>query len=482
MARVHWVDWLVVAILLALVLGIGVLSTVIVQRRTRERHGADAFFLASRATTWWVVGASIFASNIGTENFIGQSGGAAASGMAIGLYEWTASYLLVLLGWFFAPVYLGCLLTTIPEYAELRFNPACRVVLVTVSLISYIITKLAGALFSSTVVLKVVFGWSMWESVPIILVLAGLYEIGGGLLADMLTDTVQMMVFTAGGLVGLGISLSRVGGMSSIRHIMVDVASKPYFTHSLRSPEDKAYPWPGMFIGQMISSTWYWCVDQELTQRVLASKGINTARTGCLLAGFLKIIPVFVIVIPGMAARALHEACLAVQDGRATAEEVPFREEWCDVRLDEGSESNKAYPELVLREFPRGLVGLMIASFLMAVLSSLDSVFNSAATMWTHDVHRRFINPRATQLQLVRMGRLVTAVIVGLGVAWMPVIEGQQRQLYQVTQSAQTHVAPSLATVMIIGFIWKRANGCGGLAGMLVGTVLGLVRLGLSFS
>ncbi|GMH41065.1 hypothetical protein BSKO_08975 [Bryopsis sp. KO-2023] len=459
-------DYVIVAISLVVVFGIGLYSTL------QKRKGTESvgFFLAGRSMPWWIVAASLFASNIGTEHFVGQAGAAAAGGIAVGLYEWTAGYLLLVLGWVFAPVYLKCQLTSIPEYLEGRYNKHCRFLFVVITMLAYILSKIGASLYAGAILVKVVTGLNLWASAPIIIVATALYTVSGGLTAVMLTDTVQMVIFVFGGLVGTLVSLKLVGGVSGLFSIFRKT-DLDYMTHLIHPLNDRDFPWLGMLVGQPFSSLWYWCIDQEMAQRVLSAKNLDHAQIGAATAGFFKILPVFITVIPGMVARALFELCES--DGSFP--------EWCADKtrpLSDDNAANEAYPLLVVRQFPVGVKGIMVASFLAAMMSSLSSVFNSASTVFTYDVYQRFWYPNgdAPPHKLVLVGRGTTVALTLVTFLWLPMIDNSSRGLYLVAQNAMTHLAPALVSIFLLALFWRRANGEGAFSGFVLGSLLGIMR------
>eukprot|EP00736_Rhodelphis_marinus_P009184 Rmarinus@m.24504 len=464
-ATLHVADVVVLVLSLLAVFLIGLVVTY-----RKKNSSADDFFLSGRTMAWWAVGASLFASNIGTEHFVGQAGAAAASGMAVGLFEWTAALLLIMLGWIFTPVYLRMNLSTVPEYFETRFSPACRCILTGLSLFAYIVTKISSSLFAGAIVLDVVLGWSMWTSVPLIIIATGMYTIGGGLEAVIYTDALQTLIFLVGGIIGMFIALDRVGYQSGLE-TKLERNGLDYFMHMIRAPTDIEYPATAMFTGQVISSVWYWCIDQVIVQRVLSARSLSEARVGVVFAGYLKILPVFMIVFPGMAARAMFEECKAGRDGF---------DDWCETELDDSDEADKAYPYLVIKEFPAGVVGLMLAAMFAAMMSSLSSVFNSASAVFTMDIYKRFLHRDAPEQQLVHVGRLATFVMIVLSLLWLPVIDLQPGQMYIITMSAQSHIYPPIAMVFLLGFFWRRVNAEGALAGIIGGSGFSLIRFAIS--
>ncbi|MBI3951953.1 MAG: sodium/solute symporter [Acidobacteria bacterium] len=410
----------------------------------RGRTTTD-YFLASRNAAWWAIGASLFSSNIGSEHFIGLAGSGAASGMAVGHFEWLASLILLILGWVFIPFYLRSNVYTMPEFLERRYNAACRAYLAGVSLIAYIFTKIAVAIFAGALVLEAVLGWNMWKSALALIIATGVYTVAGGLAAVIYTEVIQTVILILGAITLMFLGLGQVGGFSGL-----EARVPEGFFHMMKPVDHPNFPWTGIFFGAPILGIWYWCTDQVIVQRVLAAKDEGQAKAGAVLAGFLKILPVFMLVVPGMIARALYP-------GEMTAN------------------SNAAFPTLVVRLMPAGLVGVMVAAMLAALMSSLSAVFNSSSTIFTIDFYHK-MRPSASERELVHVGRLATIIIVVLGLLWIPFMKYISNQLYVYLQSVQAYISPPIAAVFLIGVFWKRANGPGALASLLTGFVLGAAR------
>ena len=410
----------------------------------RGKSTAD-YFLASRDATWWAIGASLFSANIGSEHFIGLAGSGAASGLAVGHFEWLASLIILVLGWVFVPFYLRSRVYTMPEFLERRYNRACRVYLAGISLVAYVFTKIAVGLFAGALLLQAVLGWSMWKSAIALVVATGIYTVAGGLAAVIYTEVMQTVVLIVGALTLTFIGLARVGGMGGLE------AQVPEgFFHMMKPPSHPDFPWTGIFLGAPILGIWYWCTDQVIVQRALAATDEGNAKAGAILAGFLKILPVFMLVLPGLVARALYPQEMA-------------------------ADSNAAFPLLVVRLMPRGLVGLMIAAMLAALMSSLSAVFNSSSTIFTMDFYRH-VRSGAGERELVNVGRAATVIMVGLGLLWIPFMSHISNQLWVYLQSVQAYIAPPIAAAFLLGVAWKRANGPGALAALLTGFVLGTAR------
>jgi solute:Na+ symporter, SSS family len=438
------VDLVIIGLYFALVFGIGFYFA------RRERTSED-YFLASRNIGWFAIGASLFVSNISTEHFIGLAGSGASSGLAVGHFEWLASLILLLLGWVFVPFYLRSNVFTMPEFLERRFNRSCATYLASISVIAYIFTKISVHLYAAAIVLKGVLGWNTMTAAIILIVATGIYTIAGGLSAVIYTDLVQTLILLAGAVALTWIGLEKVGGFAGLR-----AALPARYFHMMRPASDGEFPWTGIFFGAPILGIWYWCTDQVIVQRVLSARDEGHAKAGTIFAGFLKLLPVFVLVIPGLIAFALYPQLFPVVDGKVT-------------------NGNFAYPALIVNLLPTGLVGLMIAALLAALMGAMSSVFNSTSTMVTLDFYKK-LRPNATEPQLVSFGRMATGVMVVLGVLWVPFIDKLSSQLWIYLQSVQAYISPPIAVCFIFGILWPRLNGQGAISSLLVGFVLGAVR------
>jgi SSS family solute:Na+ symporter len=416
----------------------------------KERTSED-YFLASRHVGWFAIGASLFVSNISTEHFIGLAGSGATSGLAVGHFEWLACLILLILGWVFVPFYLRSNVFTMPEFLERRFNRQCSIYLASISILAYIFTKISVHLYAAAIVLERVVGWNPMTAAILLVVATGVYTVAGGLAAVIYTDLVQTLILLAGAIALTVIGLDKVGGFEALR-----AAVPPDYFHMIKPMTDPEFPWTGIFLGAPILGIWYWCTDQVIVQRVLSAKDEGHAKAGTIFAGFLKVLPVFVLVLPGLIAFALYPDLFKVVDGHVTNGDI-------------------AYPTLIVNLLPTGLVGLMIAALLAALMGAMSSVFNSASTMVTLDFYKR-LRPQASERQLVNFGRVATGVMVVLGILWVPFIHLLSSQLYIYLQSVQAYVSPPIAVCFILGILWPRLNGQGAISSLLVGFVLGTIR------
>jgi len=442
MTRLAALDIFVIAVYLLGSLSVGYWTM------RRGKRGSAEYFLAGRDGGLLAIGASLFATNIGSEHLVGLAGTGASSGLAVGQFEWLACLILLLLGWLFAPFYMRSGVFTMPEFLERRYNAAARWYLTIVSIIAYVLTKISVTLFAGAVIVHALTGWGMGICAAAIVVATGLYTVTGGLRAVIYTEVLQTVVLIGGSAFLTLLGLRAVGGWSGLE------ARVPAHFFSMWKPADHPdFPWTGIVFGAPILGIWYWCTDQYIVQRVLAARNGAEARHGTILAGFLKLLPVFIFVLPGVIARALYP-------------EV------------QGPAADQAYPILVTRLLPLGLRGVVVAALLAAVMSSLASVFNSCSTLVTWDVYRK-LRPQASEGQLVAVGRAATAVLVVLGLLWIPFMKYISSQLYLYLQSVQAYIAPPIAACFLLGLFVRRLNGAGAVASLLTGFALGAMRLAL---
>jgi len=417
----------------------------------KERTSAD-YFLASRNVGWFAIGASLFVSNISTGHFIGLAGSGASSGLAVGSFEWLACLILVLVPWVFVRFYLRSNVFTMPEFLERRFSRSCAVYLAGISILAYVFTKISVHLYAAAIVLERVVGWSPLTAAVILVIATGIYTIAGGLAAVIYTDLVQTLILIFGAIILTVIGLHQVGGFEGLR-----AALPASYFHMVKPAGDSDFPWTGIFFGAPILGIWYWCTDQVIVQRVLSAKDEGHAKAATIFAGFLKILPVFMLVLPGLIAVAL------------------FRDLFKFGPNGEVLNGDIAYPSLIINLLPTGLVGVMIAALLAALMGAMSAVFNSASTLVTLDFYKK-IKPDASERQLVGFGRIMTGVMVVLGLAWVPFIHLISSQLYIYLQSVQGYISPPIAACFILGILWPRLNAQGAISSLLTGFVMGAAR------
>ncbi|HAX95097.1 MAG TPA: Na+/glucose cotransporter [Prolixibacteraceae bacterium] len=455
-------DWIVLGLFV-----LGLIGIVVWVLRQKEENTSD-YFLAGRDATWLAIGASIFASNIGSEHLVGLAGTGAESGMAMAHWE-MHGWVILILGWFFVPFYARSGVFTMPEFLERRYNAGARSFLSIISLVSYVLTKVAVTVYAGGVVFKDVFniesinfmGYNIdffWISAIGLVVITGLYTTFGGMKAVLWTSVLQTPILLIGSFAVLIIGLVKVGGWTELLEVC-RANTTPLgddMTSLMRSAKDPEYPWTGIILGSAIIGFWYWCTDQFIVQRVLSGRNIKHARRGAIFGAYLKLTPVFIFLIPGMIAYALN------QKGIITL-----------------SSNDAAFSTLVKELLPIGFKGIVVGGILAALMSSLASLFNSSAMLFTIDFYQKY-RPNADEKHYVRVGRIATAVIVVLGILWIPVMKGMGKVLYEYLQDVQSLLAPGIAAVFLLGVISKKTTPAAGFYGLLIGFTLGMARLGLS--
>jgi SSS family solute:Na+ symporter len=480
-----FLDWAIIIGYLGLVLGLAMWVFV------RRKDTPEDYFLADRNLGWFIVGASIFASNIGSEHLVGLAGSGATDGVALAHYELHAWCLLVL-GWVFVPFYMRSRVYTMPEFLEKRFSPAARWVLSLISLVGYVLTKIAVGIFAGGIVfatllpeMQMQIGGltlnSFWLGSVAVILLTGLYTVAGGMRAVAYTEALQTLILVFGSAVLTWFGLQELGGWDGFRASLdpdmfnlwkplipagMDGTWSPVIeTDRIAWYFNGQYPWLGMLFCAPIIGLWYWTTDQYIVQRALGARNETQARRGSIFAGMLKLLPVFIFIIPGMIALALaqtgnYEGLNQIVDANGNV--VP-------------GEAQAAFPLLVMSIMPVGLRGIVVAGLLAALMSSLAGVFNASSTLFTMDFYTK-LKPQASQHQLVWIGRLATATMVVIGLLWIPVIQGA-RGLYEYLQGVQSYLAPPIFAVFFLGVFNKRLNAKGCLAALIIGFALGVFRL-----
>eukprot|EP00096_Caligus_rogercresseyi_P015088 TRINITY_DN7542_c0_g1_i1.p1 TRINITY_DN7542_c0_g1~~TRINITY_DN7542_c0_g1_i1.p1 ORF type:complete len:648 (-),score=58.65 TRINITY_DN7542_c0_g1_i1:160-2103(-) len=485
-SNLHWADVLVIVLYFVQVISVGIWASCRSKGST-----VSGYFLASRTMHWIPVGASLFASNIGSGHFIGLAGSGAKNGIITGAYELNSLVVLIILGWFFVPVYTSSRVVTMPEYMSKRFGgQRIRIFLSFQALLLYIFTKISADLYAGSIFIKESLGWTgdkgFYLSVAVLLIIACVFTIAGGLSAVIWTDFVQTILMLVGSIYLMILSFQKVGGYEDLltKYSTAEAdanyssyktvgntsvscgAIDPNFMHFFRPVTDGTIPWTG-YVGITISSIWYWCADQVIVQRTLSAKNISHAKAGCLLAGYIKLLPLFLLIFPGMAARVLFQNEIGCSDPDVC-------EAICSER---GGCSNIAFIRLVLYLMPNGARGMMIAVMLAALMSSLTSIFNSASTIFTIDIWNRF-RTNCSEIEQVIVGRCFVLVLVLISVLWMPLISFiGNAQLFVYIQAISAYLAPQVTAMFLLAILWKRMTESGAFWGLIVGFVVGMLRL-----
>lgn len=484
MAVLQTLDWLVIAGYFAIVLG---LAWWVMKKQ--QKTSTD-YFLAGRHLGWFVVGASIFASNIGSEHLVGLAGSGATDGVAMAHYELHA-WCLLILGWVMVPFYMRSKVFTMPEFLERRFNPRARTVLSAISLVAYVLTKIAVGVFAGGVVFAVLLPEinflgmdSFWIGSILVIVITGLYTVVGGMTAVAYTEALQTIILIIGSALVTFFGLNALGGWDELRAIVGSEMFNlwkplvPAGVEGTWAPVKEVgrmawyfndnYPWIGMLFCAPIIGLWYWTTDQYIVQRTLSAPNETEARRGSIAAAFFKLLPVFIFIIPGIICYAL-----------AVSGKVPVLQSHLigpDGKIIRDN-AQQAFPLMVAHILPVGVRGMVVAGLLAALMSSLAGVFNACSTLFTIDFYQR-LKPNVSQEKLVWVGRVATAVMVLIGLLWLPVIRGG-KGLYDYLQGVQAYLAPPIFVVFFAGVFHKRLNAKGALAALYTGFALGLIRLAI---
>ncbi|XP_071951939.1 sodium/mannose cotransporter SLC5A10-like [Antedon mediterranea] len=473
-------DIIVLVIYFACVLSVGIASLFHSSRSTSKEY-----FLAGNSMFWLPVGASLFASNIGSEHFIGLAGSGAASGIAVAAFELNALFLLQCLSWIFLPVYMAAGVYTMPEYLSKRYGGhRLQAYVAVLSLLWYILTKISVDLYAGALFINVAFGWNIYASIAILLVIISIFTIAGGLAAVIYTDTLQAFIMFIGAVILAAISFNEIGGYQNLEPLYATAVPndtlynnnscglpREDYWHIFRDPWDSDMPWLGFFIGALPSSLQYWAMDQVIVQRALSAKNLSNGKGATLFAGYLKILPMFVIVMPGMISRILFADQVACVDPDVCYK-VCGNSESC---------SNIAYPLMVVELLPSGLTGLMLAVMLCALVSSLTSIFNSSSTIFTLDIWRK-LRPYCTQKEQGIVGRLFIVLMVIISILLIPLVESSNNgELFYYIQKISIYLQPPLTVIFCLGIFWERATEAGAFYALIGAHLVSLIRIILEF-
>ena len=437
------IDFLIILLYLLATVGIGIYYS------RRSDNNTQEYFLAGKSIGWFAVGLTIFSTNISSEHFIGLAGSGSSRGLAVGQFELMAIFILILLGWILAPIYYKSGVMTMPEFLEKRFDKRIRKIFAVLSIGIYLFTKISVTLFAGGILFYKIFGLNIYTSAIVIVLLTGIYTLIGGAKSVIKTNVFQSFVLILGALILTIFGLKEIGGFSGLTNGL----SEEYFC-MFKPISDPDFPWTGILFGAPIIAFWYWCTDQYIIQKLFSAKSLNDARRGSLFAALLKVLPIFILVFPGLIAAVLYP----------------------EIKGDE------AYPALLAGTLlPIGIKGFVLAGVLAAVMSSLSSVFNVAATLYTNDIYK----PRhkdASENKLVLVGRLATTFLIFLAILCVPLVRQIDSQVYLYLQSVQAYLGPPIAALFITGLLFKRINAKGALWGLIIGELLGIIRLILDFT
>lgn len=446
MKTLDTLDWITISLYFLVLLGIAVWVI------RRKKENTEDYFLAGRNIGWFVVGASIFASNIGSEHVVGLAGTGASNKLPLLIYEIHA-WIVLMLGWLFLPFYARAGVFTMPEFLEKRFDARSRWILSVFSIVAYVLTKISVTIYAGGVVVSALLGIDFWTGAIATVVLTGIYTVLGGMRAVVYTEALQAIILVIGAATLTIIGLDHVGGWNSMRETVT-----PEYLNMWRSLSDPDYPWLPLVITSTIVGIWYWCTDQYIVQRALTASSLKEGRRGTIFGALLKLMPVFLFLIPGVIALTLK---------------MRGELEW--------DTPDQAFPVLMSNLLPSGLRGLVAAGLLAALMSSLASVFNSCSTLFTVDIYKK-LRPNTPEKKLVRTGQIATGIVVLIGIVWIPIMANISGTLYEYLQSVQSYIAPPIAAVFLLGIFYKRINGQGAFVTLISGFVIGAIRIALELA
>lgn len=440
-------DWIILVLFLSALIGI------VLWVLKHKKDDTSDYFLSGRSETWLAVGAAIFAANIGSEHLVGLAGTGAKSGMAMAHWE-IQGWMILVLGWLFVPFYAHSKVFTMPEFLQRRYTKNTSSFLSIITLISYVLTKVSVTAFTGGIFLEAVLGINFWTAAIGLVLLTGIFTVMGGMKGIMLVSVIQTPILLVGAILILVLALIKVGGWDVVMdYLKTNQLDGTPIVHLIRPASDPQFPWTGTIFASMIIGFWYWCTDQHIVQRALAAQNLKQARRGSIFAGYLKLLPVFLFLVPGILASVLRQKGV-----------VSF------------TDDNYAYGSLVSKFLPMGIKGVVVVGFIAALMTSLAAHFNSSATLFTIDFYKNY-RPNASEHRLVWVGRIATIVVVVLGMVWIPIMKGMSSVLYEYIQKVQSLIAPAIAAVFLMGVFNRKITPKAGEYGLIIGFLLGMFYL-----
>lgn len=447
------IDLIIIALYLTGIVGLGV--WVGLRGRRAPDASADSYFLAGGRLKWPVIGLALFSTNISTIHLVALAQEGFINGLAYGNFEWMAAFTLIVLSLFFVPFYIRAKVATLPDFLEKRYNRTCRDLLAIISVFSAIFIHIGFSLYTGGIVVQGMFGIDFRISIVVICVLIGIYTILGGLAAVMITEAVETVVLLLGAVIITVIAWITLGGWSElVAHV------DPVQLTVLRPAGDSSgLPWYAVLLGYPVLGIWYWCADQTIVQRVLSAKDENHARIGPLFAGFIKILPVFLFVLPGLMCYALVQKGTLDIAGMAHVDGIP--------------DTQDTYAFMIRELLPVGLRGVITAALLAALMGTVSGAINSVSTLVSYDLVKRW-RPNTSQRALVRIGRLTAFLTMGAAIVWSLQL-GRFESIFQGISALIAYIAPPITTVFLWGVFWRRASGRAAATTLILGSVLGFV-------
>lgn len=456
-----------IVIIIAYVVGIVLIGCFAGKLSRKKNHGsgeAQDYFLAGGTLKWPVIGLALFATNISTVHLVSLAQAGFDTGLLNGNFEWMAGFTLVLLALFFAPFFIRSKVATLPDFLEKRYNRASRDILSILSIASAILVHIGFALYTGAVVLNGMFGLDIVASVIGIAILTGIYTVIGGLMAVVLTESIQTIILLVGAIVITLIAYLKLGSWEALVNNVEPI--KLSMLHTTEEAKAVAggkpgLPWYAVLLGYPVLGIWYWCTDQTIVQRVLGAKDENHARVGALFAGFIKILPVFIFVLPGLMCAALIQSGQLDIAGMST-------------KADGSPDSGDTYAFMIRELLPVGVKGIVAAALLSALMSTVSGALNSISTLTAYDLFKRF-KPGSSDRQLVTVGRIAALIAMVLAIVWSIVLpQFDKGGLFNAMVSVIVNIAPPISAVFLWGVFWKRASGTAAVWTLVIGAILGI--------
>lgn len=443
------VDLIIIISYLLLIIFVGVYTSI----RQKNQNSSEGFFLAGRSLNWVLIGASLFAANISTIHMVGLAAQGFKDGIVWGNFEWMAAFLLIVLGLVFAPFYFKSKISTLPEFLEKRYSPAARSFLAFMAIVSALFMHIGVSLYAGAVVFENFFGIDMWASILVISLVTIVYTVLGGLKAVVVTETIQTVILIVGATIMSGMAFYHLSDFGITSFDELKNALKPHQLSMIHTHEDSPLKWYHVLLGYPVLGLYYWCADQTIVQKVLGAKTLKDAKSGPIFAGFIKILPMFIMVFPGVIAYVLFK--------------------------DQIKDPNDTLPIIITQLLPVGLRGLISAALLAALMSTIAAALNSSGTLVSIDIVKR-IYPNTPDKRLTLIGRITMFVVMISAIAWSPLI-ARFPSIFEAINSLLAVLSPPIATVFIIGVFWKRGSKEAGLWTLIFGFLLGVLTFMLDF-
>lgn len=457
----HPLDTVISTLYIIMIFMIGLWSGLRHKYKNAQKAEASEYFLAGKTLRWPMIGLALFATNISCVHLVSLAQSGFDTGLLNGNFEWMAAFTLILLAVVFVPFYIRSGITTLPDFLEKRYNKASRDWLAVISVLSAIIVHIAFSLLAGGIVLQTLFGVDMYTSITIIAVITAVYTIAGGLTAVVVTESIQTIVLVSGAIIMTFVTYHKMGGWQPMVNVLQHHHQMDKLSMMRPSGDPSGMPWYAVFLGYPVLGIWYWCADQTIVQRALGARDENHARAGALFCGFIKILPVFIFVLPGLFAYALAQsgklhigALQTIQNGKVVIN------------------SKGIYTLMILQLIPKGLAGILVAALVSGLMSQVSGALNSISTLFSYDLYKKR-RPQATDKQLVKAGKMAAGVSLLFSLALLPLLNSYE-SIFTGLNDIISHIAPPITCVFLLGVAWKKASAISAQLTLYIGSAAGL--------